>query len=126
MFRQPSFLFSRALVETLMPRPSPFRRAFTLVELLVVIAIIALLIAILLPALMRAREQANRVKCMSNLRQIGTACVMYANDNKGYIPWRFFIYATPKYNGPGATQTFGPDVGLAGATFPGQGAALLV
>jgi len=56
--------------------------AFTLVELLVVIAIIAILIAILLPALSKARDQANTVKCLANLRQIGQAAVMYAQDNK--------------------------------------------
>jgi prepilin-type N-terminal cleavage/methylation domain-containing protein len=67
--------------------PARTPRAFTLVELLVVIGIVALLIAILLPSLSKARESANRTACMSNVRQIVTAFVMYTADNKGSLPW---------------------------------------
>jgi len=62
-------------------------RAFTLVELLVVLAIIALLVALLLPALKRANEQAQRVQCMSNMRTLTQATLLYCNDWKDVMPF---------------------------------------
>lgn len=63
------------------------RAAFTLVELLVVIGIIAVLISILLPSLARARQAAITVSCSANLRQVGQALMLYADSNKGKMPY---------------------------------------
>jgi prepilin-type processing-associated H-X9-DG protein len=66
--------------------PRQSRYGSTLVELLVVIGIIAVLISILMPALSTAREQANRIKCASNMHQIGINLLLYVNSYNGWTP----------------------------------------
>jgi len=66
------------------------KKAFTLVELLVVIGIIAILIGLLLPMMGRSRSRAVSLYCMSNLRQIGQAAFIYAGESKGFFPQACF------------------------------------
>jgi len=72
------------------------KKGFTLIELLVVIAIIAILAAILFPVFAKAREKARTASCQSNLKQIGTAIAMYAQDYDGVYP---LLYQDPGANG---------------------------
>ena len=67
-------------------KTQPNTSGFTLIELLVVIAIIAILAAMLLPSLGQAKESAKRANCKSNLRQIGLAMTLYADENNNYLP----------------------------------------
>jgi len=90
------------------PRPQPAGHAFTLIELLVVIAIIAILAALLLPALRQAKQVAQGAACNSNLRNIGQAYVMYADDNREHLAaWGYEFLSFPELPTPapyGATQ----------------------
>ena len=84
------------------------RRAFTLLELLVVMAIIMILLGILLPAAEHVRHQGYIDKCASNLRSIGQAMEMYANDNRGSFPRTVYVPGSPIVydTNPGAPDPF--------------------
>jgi prepilin-type N-terminal cleavage/methylation domain-containing protein len=95
--------------------PRNDKTGFTLIELLVVIAIIAILAAMLLPVLSKARERARRAVCINNLRQIGLAMIMYANDYNNFFP---------DYSGPSSgswyTLTYRPFNHLIGRDATGS------
>ncbi len=105
------------------------RRGFTLIELLVVVAIIAVLISILLPAISQARQMAQGMKCLNNLKQIGMGVTYYTGEHNSYLPvssggikWSFYNdeqwiihrllpYVDPAYSwGPGAYNLFNHSV----------------
>lgn len=88
-----------ALSHPVRSRRGRLLRAFTLVELLVVIGIIALLISILLPALNKAREQGKQAACLSNMRQIGSAALMFANEHTQHVPLGGELWGNPLVNG---------------------------
>jgi prepilin-type N-terminal cleavage/methylation domain-containing protein/prepilin-type processing-associated H-X9-DG protein len=83
------------------------RRGFTLIELLVVIAIIAILAAILFPVFARAREQARKASCQSNLKQIGLAISMYVQDYDETYPMAYMGYSAVNQDWYGDTSTHG-------------------
>jgi len=63
-----------------------FKKAFSLIVLLVVISIISIILAILLPTLSKIKEKAYQINCLSNIKQINNAFIMYANNNQGFFP----------------------------------------
>ena len=115
--------------------------AFTLVELLVVIGIIAVLLGVLLPSLSRARESGNRAKCLSNVRQLAAACIMYAAENDGRLPDAMWDNSNvssgspysprgSKYRGYGGPYAVGAPIadttfGIGAHILPSIGGALL-
>jgi prepilin-type N-terminal cleavage/methylation domain-containing protein len=92
------------------------RVAFTLIELLVVVAIVGILAGLLLPSLAEAKEKARRIKCVSNLRQVGIGIRIFALDHEGFYPWHI---------GPNDGGTYGTDAAQPWKNFAAASAELL-
>ena len=81
------------------------QKAFTLIEVLVVVSIIALLVSILIPTLSKARNQVKRVSCASQLHQVGIAMLSYLHDSRDHMPWASDMPSI----GPGPLDPVKPD-----------------
>lgn len=95
------------------------QKAFTLIELLIVLAIIAILASLLLPALGRAKDQARNAACVSNLRQLAMAARVYADDNKNVMPAAELLPTSPvdpAHPQPRICDVLAPDVGRTSGT----------
>ena len=92
---EPSSPFPASVGAASRVKRSSARAAFTLIELLVVMGILAVLIAVLLPALIGARRQAERLRCLSNMRELGLATIQYGHDNNGHWPPYSHGWGTP-------------------------------
>jgi prepilin-type N-terminal cleavage/methylation domain-containing protein/prepilin-type processing-associated H-X9-DG protein len=92
------------------------RAAFTLIELLVVIAIIACLVSLMMPTFATVRQKADNLKCVSNMRQIGAAALLYANDHGQRMPVIEPWPAAPLYASSDGAVTISQALGQYGAT----------
>jgi prepilin-type N-terminal cleavage/methylation domain-containing protein len=103
------------------------QKGFTLIELLVVIAIIGILASMLLPALARAKAKAGRIKCVNNLKSIGTATLGFANDNDGRAPWQLIKSQNISHFGTNTViKSTGAIFGLAAMKSEVQTAKILI